>query len=324
MSDLHQRLHTMLFLVPYVVHHQGVKLSELAERLGMQESELQKEIDFLLMVGRPPFQPNDFLDIYQEGGRVYVDLHQSLEQPPGFTVFEALALACAAQIFAGQEEAFETARAVRVAVEKVIQSLPDEARQLFEQLSAQYLIITGSSATRHLNLLQKAVGQHREVEILHYTASRKQEAWRTVRPLGLHHRNGAWYLAAYCTQRKANRVFRLSRIQKAELTPKEFPPARNFDAVAFVEKSITVPSQGKKEVTVLFSPDVARWVQERWGPEYLTPQDDGSLLGKLHDVSDEYVLSYVASFGGSATIVSPEDLAGRLREQACQALAQYP
>jgi proteasome accessory factor C len=323
MTDLHQRLRTMLFLVPYVVHHQGVELGKLASRLGLTEAELQKEIDFLLMVGRPPFQPNDFLDIYQEGGRVFVDLHQSLERPPQLTIFEALALACAAQLFAGQEEAYESARAVRVAVEKIIQSLPDEARQLFEQLASHYLIVAGSSATRHLTTLRQAAEQHREVEILHFAASRKKEAWRTVRPHGFYHKNGAWYLAAYCTQRQAERVFRLSRIREAEITDRKFDPPEDFDVSAFVEKSITVPASGKKEVSIRFSPEVSRWIQERWGPQYLTHQEDGSVIGRLHDVSDEYVLSYVASLGGAATIVSPVELANRLHEQAREALALY-
>ncbi|MBW1872418.1 MAG: WYL domain-containing protein, partial [Deltaproteobacteria bacterium] len=59
MADLHERLRNLLFLVPYVVRHRGVTLVELTERLGISEEQLLKEIDFLLMIGRPPFFPND-------------------------------------------------------------------------------------------------------------------------------------------------------------------------------------------------------------------------------------------------------------------------
>lgn len=323
MIELHRRLNTLLFLVPYVVRHRGVELGDLAARLGMGEDELLREIDFLLMVGRPPFQPNDFLDIYHEGGRVYVDLHQSLEQPPHLTVFEALALACAAQLFAGAEERGEMSLAVRLAVDKVVQSLPPEAANLFDELASHYLILGESGTVPHLDLLRRAVEERREVDMEYYTASRDKVGQRVVRPYGLHLHEGAWYLAAHCLQREARRVFRLSRIRSATMTDRIFDPPAGFDPAGFVESSLTVPASGSNRVVIGFSPRVARWISERWGPAYLTTEKDGSMTARLHDVSDAYVLAYVASFGGEAKILEPRELAERLTNQARDALAKY-
>jgi predicted DNA-binding transcriptional regulator YafY len=322
-KDLHQRLKILLFLVPYVVRHRGVPLSDLAGRLMMSEQELLKELDFLLMIGRPPFSPNDLILIYQEEGRVFVDLHQSLETPPQFTVFEALALATAAQVFADQEVMGAAATAVRGALDKVVESLPKDTRKLFNDLSDRFLMLPGAGVP-HLELLRRAVEERREVDLEYFTASRGKATRRTVLPLGLHHHQGTWYLAAYCTQREARRVFRLSRIVEAELTDRIFDPQEeDFDPAAFVEESVTVPLSGEQEVVIRFSPGVARWVQERWGPEYLSTQPDGSVVARLHDVSEEFVLSYVASFGGEAEIEEPEELRNRLREQASNTLSRY-
>ncbi len=321
--DLHQRLKTLLFLVPYVVRHRGVPLSDLAGRLMMSEQALMKELDFLLMVGRPPFLPNDLILIYQEEGKVFVDLHQSLESPPQFTVFEALALATASQVFAGQEMMGEAATAVRGALDKIVKSLPKETRKLFGDLSERFLMLPGG-AVPHLELLRRSLDERREVELEYFAASRGEATRRTVLPLGLHHHRGVWYLAAYCTQREAKRVFRLSRIVKADLTDRIFdPPEEDFDPAAFVEQSVTVPLSGEQTVAIRFSPQVARWVQERWGADYLSAQPDGSVVARLHDVSDEFVLSYVASFGGEAEIEEPQELRNRLREQASNALSRY-
>jgi proteasome accessory factor C len=324
MSELHDRLRTLLFLVPYVVRHRGVPIDELTSRLGIPESQLMKEIDFLLMVGRPPFFPDDMLDIYHEGGKVYVDLHQSLEKPPRLTVFEALALAAAAQLFANESEMGEAAVAVRVALDKIVSSLPAEAQKLFNDLSSHFLILSGSGEYPYLETLYKAVDESREVELEYFTASRGEVSERTVRPYGLHHRNGMWYLAAYCLHRKADRVFRLSRVRRAELTDRIFdPPPGGFDVEEFVGRSLTVPSEGTRRVVLRFDSGVARWVRERWSPEYLSDATDGSVIARLHDVSDEYVLSYVASFGGQACIEEPAELAEKLAVQAQEALAQY-
>jgi proteasome accessory factor C len=322
-KDLHQRLKTLLFLVPYVVRHRGVPLGDLAGRLAMTEQELIKELGFLMMVGRPPFLPNDLILIYQEEGKVFVDLHQSLETPPQFTVYEALALATASQVFADQEEMGAAAAAVRGALDKVVESLPKETRKLFKDLSGRFLLLPGGSVP-HLDLLRRAVEERREVDLEYFAASRGETTKRTVLPLGLHHHQGVWYLAAFCTQREDKRVFRLSRVLDAKITDRIFDPLEEeFDAAAFVEESITVPLTGEQEVVIRFSPEVARWVQERWGDEYLSADPDGSLVARLHDVSDEFVLSYVASFGGEARIEEPEELRNRLREQAAETLSRY-
>ncbi len=57
--------------------------------------------------------------------------------------------------------------------------------------------------------------------------------------------------------------------------------------------------------------------------QYLTEQTDGSQIARLHDVSDEYVLSYVASFAGQARIEEPPELADKLKQQINSALEQY-
>jgi len=324
MADLHERLRNLLFLVPYVVRHRGVTLVELTERLGISEEQLLKEIDFLLMIGRPPFFPNDMLDIYHEGGRVFVDLHQSLENPPALTVLEALALAAAAKIFADENDTDQTSTAVRVAVDKVVRSLPPDAQRLLTQLSRHFLILSGGSKTPHLATIRKAIDENRELELKYFTASRGEITQRTVLPYGLFHRNGTWYLAAHCTHRDAERVFRLSRISSAKLSDRIFDgPPDEFNVAEFVKRSITVPARGARLVVIRFSAEVARWIKERWGSEYLTEQTDGSLIASLHDVSDEYVLSYVASFAGEAKIEEPPELAEKLKQQISYALEQY-
>ncbi len=325
MADLQQRLRNLLFIVPYVVRHRGVPVEELAERLGISRTDLLKELDFLLMVGRPPFFPDDMVDIYHEGGRVFVNLHQSLENPPGLTAFEVVALATAAKLLLEDEGLGEAANPLEVAVSKIVDSLPAEARKLFDELSPRYVMLAGESGMApQLEILRKAIDERREIELEYFAASRMETSSRTVRPYGLHLHRGFWYLAAHCLERESKRVFRLSRIRKISLSRRIFdPPEEGFNTADFVENSLTVPATGKKKVSIRFSAKMARWIQERWGPEYIKEELDGSIIAILHDVSDEFVLSYVASFGGDACIEEPPELALELKRQAVAALARY-
>jgi proteasome accessory factor C len=116
-KDARDRLRRVLFLVPYAVKHPGIPVKDLAGRCGVSEAELLEDLDFLLGVGCPPFAPDDFLDLYVEGDRVYVALHQSLTRPPRFTESEAAALAAAARALAG-EGADRAVAALRESVPK--------------------------------------------------------------------------------------------------------------------------------------------------------------------------------------------------------------
>lgn len=324
MSDLHHRLRTLLLLVPYVFRHRGVTTADLALRLGLSEEELVREIDFLLMVGRPPFMPGDMIDIYVEGGRVFVDLPQSLESPPRFTAAETLALAMAAQLFAQDDRLGEAATAVRVALKKILDSLPAETRGLYERLAAQFAVLPSGAGLPLLPLLRQALEERRELELVHYSAGRGRVRARTVQPLGLRLRAGVWYLVAHCTEADGPRVFRVSRIQSARLSDRIFDQPAGFDPAAFLEESLRLSAQGERRVRLRFSPEVARWVRERYGQEHTRDEADGGLRLDLADVSDEYVLSTAASLGGRAEILAPAELADRLRQEAATALARYP
>ena len=69
-SDVHERLRRLLFVVPYVARHRGVTVDALAKQLGVSREELLRDLELLTMVGRPPFQPDDFIDLHVENDRV--------------------------------------------------------------------------------------------------------------------------------------------------------------------------------------------------------------------------------------------------------------
>src|SRR3972149_5289101 len=84
-ADARDRLRRVLFLVPYAVRHPGILAKDLARKCGVTEKELADDLASLPGGGSPPFAPDDFLDLYVEGGRVHVALHQSFSRPPRFT-----------------------------------------------------------------------------------------------------------------------------------------------------------------------------------------------------------------------------------------------
>ncbi len=324
MADLYNRLRTLLFLVPYVYRNGGVELEDLVDRLGMSKKELFKEFDLLMFVGRPPFSPDDLVDIrVDDEEKVFVDLPSSLKVPPRFTEFEALALACAAQLFVSDSNMGEAATAIKFALDKIISCLPDETRKVFSQLAERYLVMGSDSSSPHMGILRSAMEDSLEVDIKYYSASRDVVTTRSVCPYDLVHRSGVWYLVAFCNKREDIRIFRLSRITDASLTDRIFDPPEDFDSSGWLDENLKLPSAGEHEIVISFSSQDARWIKERWNEKYLEPMTDGGVRARLWDVSDEYVLSLVASFAGRAKIERPRELAEKLAKQAKSALELY-
>jgi proteasome accessory factor C len=145
MNEARDRLRRLLLVVPYSVRHPGATVDELAARLGVEPAMLREDLDKLALVGRPPFSPDDFIDIYVEDDRVYVMLDQRFERPPRLTAPEAAALWASAQLM---RPAAKTALAS--AQEKLVAAVPESARELFERLAER----VGSEAAPMDDLLE--------------------------------------------------------------------------------------------------------------------------------------------------------------------------
>ena len=50
MSDVHERLRRLLFVVPYVARHRGVTVDALAKQLGVSREELLRDLELPTMV----------------------------------------------------------------------------------------------------------------------------------------------------------------------------------------------------------------------------------------------------------------------------------
>ena len=81
-SQAYERLRRLLFLVPFISKHPGLAVDEVAKAVGVTKKELLEELDLLTLVGRPPFQPDDFIDVYVEDDRVFLECKVTASSPP--------------------------------------------------------------------------------------------------------------------------------------------------------------------------------------------------------------------------------------------------
>jgi len=311
-ADPRDRLRRVLFLVPYAVRHPGIPVRELARKCGVTEKELLEDLEFLLGVGAPPFAPDDFLDLYVEGDRVYVALHQSFSRPPRFTESEAAALAAAAQGLGGEGR------------ERVVQALrdsvPRDRRASFDELVGR--IYAGSPPARDsiLGKLQRAIAERRAVRIEHQTYGQASARARTVHPWTLAQRLGHWYLYGHDEERGRAIAFRLDRIRECAITEVRFEPPSDAE----LSRARLFSQAGGEPIRIRLAPRAAEWALARPGGLRVVKRSerDGAVV-EVSGVSEEWATRFALSFGGEAEVVAPASARRHYAEAVRLTLARY-
>jgi predicted DNA-binding transcriptional regulator YafY len=235
------RLLTILELLQTHRHMSG---EELASRLEVETRSVRRYILMLQELGMP-------IEGARGPGGGY-RLRPGFQLPPLlFTEEEATALVLGLLGTPWLEIEF-SAVAVEGALAKVSRVLPLGRRERLQAISASLLL----SSQRHegkpdVSLLirfSEAIQQHRRVAI-EYCSHHNQVTQRQIEPYSIAGSKGHWYVVGYCTLRQEYRLFRLDRMQSAELLPDIFSPATDFDYRAYVlERLATIPAQWTIEV----------------------------------------------------------------------------
>ena len=292
-TDGHERLRRLLFLVPFVSRTPGRTVDEVAKELGITREALLEELDLLTLVGRPPFQPDDFVDIYVEDDRVYVDLDQRLSAPPRLTAAEGVALAASATLLKPG-----SGDALRSAVEKLERVLPAHAVARFREMGKR--LDVALDAPSGLAPLSQAIVERRTVAFDYVTTNSGQAERRRVQPYELFSHRGQWYLSGFDVARAGDRLFRLDRMGTLEVTTETFVANAGSPRA-----SMPGTSEATARVTVRFEPATAPYIRERFGAE-ARGLPDGRVEVEVPGDNRRWLTRWVLSFGGDAIVTRPE------------------
>jgi proteasome accessory factor B len=310
----HDRLRRLLLVVPAARKRPGISLDELARELGLEAAQLRSDIEFLGLVGRPPFSPDDLIDIsVDERGRVTVALDQSFSRPPQLTAVEALALAAAA------EEVAPADPAVVAALTKLTEKLTPAARQLYAALARRVAAATPAprGAAGILAQLRKAAEERREV-VLEYDRGSPEE--RTLDPQAILDHRGRWYVIGHDKGKNAERIFRVDRILGVRETGATFADRGPIDETRFQREQLYFPSGGEQPTVLRFSAAAAPWAMARYRARQL---EDGRADAFIESAGSSYAVSLAMSLAGEAEIVAPEEARQALRDEVERTLRRY-
>lgn len=314
--NITERINRILFILSYVSQNQGVTVEELARQVDMRPRQLMKELDFMLLIGKPPFRPDDYVDIYVEDQRVYIEFDQMLNRPLRFTRPEAIALLLSLKLLDPEVDP-RAVGSLKQKIQKAISQCVDPTSRLEDRIMLEQ---PSALVSDQFSLLRQAIEERHKVEIVYYSLTRDKKTRRTVRPYFLMKNLGYWYLTGYCELRKDPRTFKFERILSVKLLEQTFPPPLDLDVEKYKENFLK--STASQPIQIHFAPPVALWIREQWGDSVRREKDGGVVL-TLYSETLEFPSRLILSFAPHARPLSPPELIEKVKKDAQQVAALY-
>ncbi len=309
------QLQRMLQLVPFLVHNQGLHISDVAERFGITRKELEEDLRILICSGLPEGYPDDLLDIRWDDDHVFIIQDLDLNRPVRFTVDEACALLTGLEALNGLPGVADGGT-----LESVTLKLTAAAGE--EGLRAAALsgpeVAPADSGT--LETARAAIRDGAQLRLSYLSPQRDAVTERDVDPLRLYSMDSTWYLEAYCHLAQGLRNFRLDRIQGLQPNGQRVPPSAAPTGGSPVK--LFTPNDDDTVVVLELTRQGAGLADDYYA-ERTAPLPDGHLLAEIRFGSGGWLPMFVAQHGGAARIVEPPELAAAAREWLDDALARY-
>jgi len=174
--------------------------------------------------------------------------------------------------------------------------------------------------------IAKAIRDGRRLTIKHASPGGKAAQDRKVDPYYLVNHKGEWYLNTFCHVRNSIRTFAVSRMKSAEILQETFSmPAGMDKQTMFGDQLGVIWKKDHYKVIIRFSPEVAPYIQERqWHPcQKIRQLKGGGLTVEFTTNHLNEVKDWVLTWGLGATVLSPPELADKVKASLKSALKAY-
>ncbi|MEX1077557.1 MAG: WYL domain-containing protein [Homoserinimonas sp.] len=311
------KLAFLLALVPYLMDHDRVSVSEVAKHFGVSEAEIREAVNLIAVSGIPgstgTYQHNDLFDVawddFLDNDQIVLTNLVAIDESPRFSGREAAALIAGLQYLSALPENTD-----RSAIATLMAKLSRGASAAPTQLAVED---TATDAT--LAIIRECVAAGVQVEF-NYRGSRGDTEQRRVDPLRIESLDADWYVRGWCHLREAVRTFRLDRISD---------PRRTDEPITHHSQDVALPdalfegSLGDLEVTLELSSSALPLLEDyiRDNPVTLLGE---SRVRTVISVSHLHGLKrLVTGMPGVVTVVQPQEARDAVADWAAAGAAQY-
>lgn len=186
-------------------------------------------------------------------------------------------------------------------------------RSIFNKPAEDWIEIDFSSYGEIKNTLFENIKEaliNKKIVKFYYYNSKSEKSLRKAEPLKIWFKERAWYLFAYCHEKKDIRQFKMTRIRDLVLTEEHFE--RSLGKLDISDKSDT-PERIK--ILVEIDRSQAYRVYDEFCEKNIRSKPDGNFEVVIENYENEWLYGYMLSYGEYLTVLEPERIRNILYEK---------
>jgi len=289
----------LLDLVPFLLSHQGIALSELAQHFNVSNDVMLDDLNTLWMCGLPGYTPLELIDLNFDSGFVTIRNAAPLAYIRTMSSSEIVALALGLDLLRDGSLKLGADLSVR------IDALSNKLRQ---EIDAN-ISIASTPSTAHRSVISTSIATRVSVEMIYYSTSSDQETTRIVTAYDFYNENNVEYFRGHCHTSKGMRTFRLDRIVEVSMTEKS------------EEFSASSSGQTERIRVGAIVRTLDRATAEAFSLAYSDLRVGGSV--SLEAFSHEWLIRSIMAGAGSLSIEEPQEIQALFSQSIDATLALY-
>jgi len=191
-----ERVARVIDLIPYL-QHRTVNLNELAEHLGKDVTDIERDLEIAFLCGLPGYTPDLLIDLTMEEGFVAVTEPQSLDIARRLTIDELTSLRLGIELILVQYASIPSVKALADSLRRKINESTEEPKD----------VIFDQSLDHDLEVIEAAILAPSRISFSYVDSLGRVSLERTVSPSNLLWRGGRLLLRSFDHDKGSPREF---------------------------------------------------------------------------------------------------------------------
>ena len=292
----------LLDLVPYIVAHPGISITELAKEFSITRDEVLKDLNLLFLCGLPGYTPLELIDISFDEESVVIRDPQNLAAPRNLNESEALiariALAALEESTPRTSSAYLQIVALREKIAKAFSS----------SIPASAITFTLDKERATLEAIEAAIMQELDLEITYNNVTKDSSSRRSITPISIIAEDKRTLVSAYCHSAKALRTFNLAQISEVSTKAR----------IVRADLERLEDSRGSSAEVIIKSEDSSFLSENASSLKELSKS-----CYQIDIFQPEWIVRSVLAGADSIELAKPLELRAEIAERATRALLAY-
>lgn len=289
----------LLDLVPFLLSHQGIALTDLAKHFKVETEVMLDDLNTLWMCGLPGYTPLELIDLNFDSGFVTIRNAAPLARVRTMSSSEIVTLILGLDLLRG------AAATISEETNKRIDKLSEKLRALV----GVDISIRDQSQTLFRTLVATAIKERKSIDLSYYSPTSDRQSERTVTPYHFITEDQLEYFQGYCHTSESMRTFRLDRVRSAKLSTREISVENSSLPESKEVRALAKVNWLDRSAVESFKLDIS----EVKGQENLT----------LETFSEQWMVRAIMASGGALEIQEPTQVREAVAKSIEATMALY-